>query len=367
MSLPGRAIANVPSRLLASQLDLHSAWSRVQERAGMPGVDGMPVRRFARSADLLLNRLTSRLARNEYTPLPLRVAELEKKNGSPRLLLVPSVADRIILSAAASWIAARLNPSFDAASFAYRSGLGVHDALRALAQLRSEGFVWILDADIRSFFDSISHTVLLARLRQWLGDSSPLVRWCELWIGAAVWDGERVGVMQCGVPQGSPLSPILANLYLDEFDEHIRRAKVRLIRYADDFLLLARTPFDLEHGRGVAEQALSSLGLELNAEKTHVTSFAQGFRFLGAEIRGSSILLPFEKRKTPRKPVYVAPVLPAALLRAWRSGSLRILPWTWQPHANSISEVARPATPRSPFLVALAGPPPMPLSRAPRR
>src|SRR5581483_4301662 len=126
------------------------------------------------------------------------------------------------------------------------------------------------------------------------------------WLASPVWDGEQLTCVTCGVPQGSPLSPILANFYLHEFDVRLRRARIHLVRYADDFLVLARSPFELDEQRETVEIALRDLQLSLSPEKTRTTTFDGFFRFLGAEIQGDNILLPFEKVKTPRAPHYVA-------------------------------------------------------------
>jgi group II intron reverse transcriptase/maturase len=319
---PSQAFAEVPARVLTAELDLAGAWERVQSKAGMAGSDGVSVARFARGAKAFLRGLENRLAANSYRALPLRVAEVPKKSGARRLLLVPAVRDRVVQSAAAQWLSARWNPEFDPASYAYRPGLGVADALRALAELRAAGFHWVLDADIRSFFDSIDHDLLLAKLARWLGRQSPFYGWLEQWIRAAVWDGAELSRLGRGVPQGSPLSPVLANYYLDAFDRRLRRAGVPLIRYADDFLVLARTPFELAEHRRTVENALAELELELSAEKTRTVTFEPGFRFLGAEVQGEAILLPFEKPKQPKKALWVAPPMPPALLRAFCEGHL---------------------------------------------
>ncbi len=348
------AIGEVPAAVLAGQFDLAGAWERVSAKSGMPGVDGIPVRLFARNAEAHLNALESRLARQTYRPDPLRAAELEKKNGSRRLLLVPSVGDRVLQTAVALWLGARWNPQFDPASFAYRPGLGVHDALQAVADMRDRDLRWVLDCDIRSFFDSIDHALLLGKLERWLGPASPLLDWLRNWIRGAVWDGETVSLLERGVPQGSPLSPLLANYYLDAFDARLRSAKLDFIRYADDFLVLARTPFDLAEARCLVESSLAELHLPLNEEKTRIISFASGFRFLGAEIRGEAILLPFAKKKVPKKPVWVAPVMPRQVLRTWRAGHLAPRPWAWIPHRIPAADGMGTSQPKSAWKVVLA-------------
>ncbi len=343
-------MAEVPGVVLATELDLRGAWERVHKKAGMPGADGVTTSRFGRSAETAFSNLEADLANGRYRPLPLRMAQLEKKaGGGLRLLLVPPVVDRVAQTAAAQWLGRKWNPAFDQASYAYRPGMGVRDALHRLGELRDQGFRWILDADLRSFFDSIDHDLLLARLRRCLGERSPMAGWIQSWIRATVWDGAELLCVERGVPQGSPLSPILANFYLHEFDARMRAAKMHLIRYADDFLLLARTPFELEEARTLAKDVLKDLNLELNDEKTRTVTFESCFRFLGAELQKDSILLPFEKRKEPKRPAYIAPVMPPALLRAFRAGDLKASrPLVWNGSAGRMRgpEPAPPAPPQ---------------------
>lgn len=329
--IAGSSIAEVPARVLAGQLNLDAVWTRVHDKHGMPGADGVSVSRFGRQARANLAALQSQLAGDRYQPLPLRMAEVEKKSGTTRLLLIPCVADRVVQSAVAQWLGARWNPAFDPNSFAYRPGVGVASALRALSSLRERGFHWVLDADIRSFFDSIDQNLLLEKLKRWLGAASPLLHWIEQWLVGPVWDGATLGVVRRGVPQGSPLSPLLSNYYLDDFDRRLRAAGIQFVRYADDFLVLARTPFDLAEARQKVEESLRDLNLTLSEEKTQTTTFEQWFRFLGAEIQGDSILLPFDKNKKSKSQVYVAPIMPPALLRAYRTGHLKAArPFEWK-------------------------------------
>lgn len=315
----------IPARILAAELDLEAAWVRVQEKSGMPGVDGIGARRFERCAPWMLREIETSLANEKYRCLPLRLAQIAKKNGGARVLLVPSVRDRVAQTAVAQWLSGRWNGNFHSCSFAYRPGLGVNDALLALAELREKGYRWVLDADIRSFFDSIEHSILFRLLTAKLGEASPaFLGWITQWVAGAVWTGSDLNRITCGVPQGSPLSPLLANCYLDGLDQSLSEAGIPFIRYADDFLLLARTPFDLSEARSVAEQALSGLGLFFNPDKTRTTSFERIFRFLGAEIRADGIFQPLRKKRVRCAPLYVAPIMPPALLRAWMAGVVEI-------------------------------------------
>ncbi len=307
----------VPDAVLALQLDLAGAWSRVLARAGMPGVDGVAVGSFCHRAAEHMSGLHGELASGTYRPLPLRLALLGKKHGGVRCLLVPSVRDRVVQTALAGWLSSRWNTEFDAASYAYRPGLGVHDALRALVSLRDRGYHWMLDADIRSFFDSIPHGRLIESVTKALPGAKGLIGWIDQVVGGVVWDGQGLSKVAVGVPQGSPLSPILANFFLDGFDKHLRAEGFALVRYADDFLVLASSPIDLARARSIVEEQLSGLGLALNIEKTRMTMFGEPLRFLGADVRGDGVWLPLPVSRPKAPSVFVAAPMPRALLRAY--------------------------------------------------
>lgn len=182
----GEGIAGAPARVIAAQLGWAAAWERVREKAGMPGVDGVSVSRFGRIAPAVMRVLEAQLGSGEYRALPLRLAEMQKKDGGARVLLVPAVRDRVVQTAAAMWLGRKWDETFDPASFAYRPGLGVHAALRCLRELHDRGCRWVFDADIRSCFDSIPHERLFARLDESLRITSPVAAWLRSWIAAPV-------------------------------------------------------------------------------------------------------------------------------------------------------------------------------------
>ena len=274
-------------RLLADDT-LALAWARVRSNGGGAGADGVTVEEFAGDALTRIARLRDQLRDGRYSPTPLLRIELPRPGREPRLLAVPPVRDRVLQSAAALVLTPLLDPQFEDESFAYRPGRSVRDAIERVVAARDEGFDHVVDADIHLFFDEIPHDALVQRLAALLPDGSllPLVR---QWLATPVQTASGCHRPLRGIAQGSPLSPLLANLYLDGFDEAITAvAGRRLVRYADDFLILCRDMESAEHALEDAALWLAGAGLELNFEKTRIATFAQGIGFLGVRFDGGS-------------------------------------------------------------------------------
>ncbi|EJW09347.1 CRISPR-associated protein Cas1 [Rhodovulum sp. PH10] len=252
---------------------LSEAWSRVLSNGGAAGGDGVPLARFLVNAPARIARLSAGLRDGSYAPGPLRRVDIPKKSGGTRPLAIPCVVDRIAQTAVMQALAPRLDEEFAESSFGYRLGRGVRDAVKRVAALRGKGHVYVVDADIAKFFESVPHDKLLERLAQSMTDG-PLMRLIGLWI-------EHGGARGRGLPQGSPLSPLLANLYLDRLDDAFAKRGAHIVRFADDFVILAESRHGAEGALVRAEKLLAEHGLSLNREKTRVTSFDQGFRFLG--------------------------------------------------------------------------------------
>ena len=252
---------------------LWEAWERVRSNNGAAGGDGLTVTRFGEDAATRVSRLSHALRTGKYRPGPSRRAFIPKPRGGTRPLDIPCVTDRIAQGAVAITLMPILEKEFEDSSFGYRRGRSVAQAVARIAAYRRDGYDWVVDGDIEHYFERIPHDRLIQRLEQQIDDSR-LVDIIALWLETHTHDGR-------GLPQGSPLSPLLANLYLDEIDERIASRGVRLVRFADDFVLLCKSP-------GIADGALTQIrdllgehGLELHPEKTRVVSFDKGFRFLG--------------------------------------------------------------------------------------
>jgi retron-type reverse transcriptase len=204
---------------------------------------------------------------------------------------------------------AATRPVFEAeledVSHAFRVGRSVRSAIHQIDQLRGEGYGWIVDADIDGFFDAIPLRPLLEKVRRLRLD--PYVAdLFELWARCEVYDGARVFVPERGIAQGSVVSPMLANLFLDELDENFALFGKKVVRYCDDFLVLCKRREETAEALELTDYLLAELELVLNRDKTLTTSFEQGFRFLGAIFLRDSIFLPFEAKKekpfTPQLP-----------------------------------------------------------------
>ena len=257
-----------------SPATLQEAWRRVLVRGGSPGSDGMTVETFALHAEQHLQRLARELAENRYQPYPPRWVEVPKRSGGVRRLAILCVRDRIVQLALHLVLSPIWDKRFAPCSYAYRPGRSALQAVAAVERARAMGKVWVVDADIESFFDSVPHAPLFALLRDWLPDEQvrQLVQMCVTATAPA--QGR-------GIAQGAPLSPLLANLYLHPFDEALSQGGYSLIRYADDFVILCATRPQAEEALKRAERLLNGLGLRLNASKTRIVHWDEGFTFLG--------------------------------------------------------------------------------------
>ena len=252
---------------------LARAWAKVWSNAGAAGGDGISPQSFFPMADRRIARLRRDLRNGSYRPGPLRRLEIPKPGGGLRPLAIPCVADRIAQTAAAEVLTPAFDEEFETASFGYRPGRSVEQAVQGISRARTEGFDWVVDADIERYFETIPHDALMARWHESVSEG-PLTQLVWTWITHA-------GPAGRGLAQGSPLSPLLANLYLDRLDEAFHGKATRLVRFADDFVILCRSEGDAERALGKAERVLSEHGLALNREKSRIVDFDRGFRFLG--------------------------------------------------------------------------------------
>ena len=282
----------------ASPATLAAAWSRVRRNAGVAGADGVSCRAFEHGARSHLARLRRDLLAGHYAPGPVRRVEIVKESGGTRPLAIPCVADRVVQTAVAFTLTPLLEPAMSPASFGYRPGLGVADAVARVVELRRENRIWVLESDIARFFETVPHPPLLALLEARAGDPR-LTEMVASWLDGA-------GAGGCGLLQGSPLSPLLANLYLDEVDHLLDSPDGRLVRYADDFVVLSRRKADAETAKERAAALLGERGLVLHPDKTRIGCFEDGFWFLGHYFIKNLVLRDLEHAPEAAPPVWEA-------------------------------------------------------------
>lgn len=262
---------------------LEIAWEQVRANKGAAGIDGQSIERFARTSDRYLSELSESLKNGSYRPEAVRRAEIPKPGGKKRPLGIPTVKDRIVQAAVKRVIEPIFEQEFLPTSYGFRPGRGCKDALREVDTLIKEGYTHVVDADLASYFDSIPKQRLLKRVADHISDGRILTL-LESWLQQDIVKGMERWTPTGGTPQGAVISPLLANIYLHPLDEHLHNQGYRMVRYADDFVILCRTNEQAHQALEEVQQWVAANALQLHPEKTHIGDCrekGQGFEFLG--------------------------------------------------------------------------------------
>ncbi|MDT0326993.1 CRISPR-associated endonuclease Cas1 [Nocardiopsis lambiniae] len=312
-------------RRVADSERLFAAWNEVRDNDLEDGVKSEQVREFERGALRNLTELSEQLAAGEYTPGPVVAIEVPKSSGGTRLLAIPAVRDRIVERAVLEVVEPFLDPVLSPWSFAYRSGLGVNDAIRALTRAREAGARWVVRADIEDCFERIPRWPVITRVRELVPDAELCLLLQHLVSRDAT--GPAAGRVRAGrrqgrgLHQGSALSPALTNLYLDAFDKVMLERGLQVLRYTDDFAIPADSRADAENALVVAGEMLDEWGLELNTDKSRIVSFDEGVVFLGRTVGAVHGAVEEDRVRPLEATVYVT--TPGALVRS-RGDRVRI-------------------------------------------
>jgi RNA-directed DNA polymerase len=262
---------------------LKVAWQKVKGNAGAAGVDGQSVKQFEVRAEMYLKELSIALERGTYRPMPVRRVEISKGGGKLRPLGIPVVKDRIVQTALKFVLEPIFEREFLKMSYGFRPGLGCKDALREVAGWLKEGYTFVVDADLRSYFDTIAHARLMERVKEQVSDGRVL-ELIEAFLHQDIVKEMERWTPVGGTPQGAVISPLLANIYLHALDCQMKQKGYRMVRYADDFVVLCRSAEQAQAALVEVKAWVEANGLSLNAEKTHVGDCrqeGQGFEFLG--------------------------------------------------------------------------------------
>jgi group II intron reverse transcriptase/maturase len=267
------------SRLIEQILapdNLRAAWEEVASNSGAAGVDDVTISRWRRNWEERLVELAQAVRGNTYTPSPLRRFSRPKRSGGYRHYAIPTVTDRVLQRAVLRVLDDRFERRFLDASYGYRPGRSIADAVRQIVVLRENGYRWVLDADIDECFDSLDNELAMAFFAQEVRDpiTRRLVRqWLEV--------GRRDPDLPKGIPLGSVISPLLCNVYLHRLDLRLTELGYRHVRYADDFCIFCENRNRARRAWADVEEILEDLRLQLEPQKTRIVSFDQGFEYLG--------------------------------------------------------------------------------------
>ena len=269
--------------------NLHDAWKRVKKNKGAAGVDGLTIDDYPVWIHQHWDNIHRGLQQGYYCPLPVKRVEIPKPNGGIRLLGIPSVHDRVIQQAITQVLQPLIDPDFSDHSHGFRPNRSAHDAVKSVQKGIKDGYDYAVDIDLSKFFDKVDHDLLMNRLGKWVADKQ-LLALIGKYLRTEVSVKGELEATRCGVPQGGPLSPLLANIMLDDLDRYLESKGYRFARYADDFVISVKSLEEGERIKAEVTAYLKTLKLPINTEKSQVVSRKQ-LNFLGFAFKGKKIVL----------------------------------------------------------------------------
>jgi len=267
---------------------LAASWEGVARNQGAAGVDGVSIERFAAHAERYLDELVAELQAGRHRPSAVRRMYIPKSGGGKRLLGIPTVKDRIVQGALKRVLEPIFEWEFRPESYGFRPGRGAKDALREVDAALKAGRHWVVDADLKGYFDNIPHDALMEEVQARISDGRVLAL-IDAYLKADILDGLEQWTPTGGTPQGAVISPLLANLYLHGLDCRMSERGYRIVRYADDFVILCRDETEARAALHEVQTWCAARRLTLHPDKTHIGDCrrsGEGFEFLGYRFEG---------------------------------------------------------------------------------
>jgi group II intron reverse transcriptase/maturase len=278
------------------RLNLHISYEKVKTHKGAGGIDGVSIEEFEKKLGENIEEIHRLLYEDKYTPSPVRRVYIPKPNGDRRPLGIPTIRDRVVQQALLNRMEKIFESKFKDCSYGFRPGRSTLEAISKVEEYLKAGNCWVVEIDIEKFFDTVNHELLIDFVNEEIADGRVL-RLIRAFLKAGVMEEAQILKQERGTPQGGVISPILANIYLHMYDEMMMQGGYKIVRYADDVVILCQSREEAEEALRRTEDILEGkLGLKLNKEKTKVVHKKQSFEFLGYAF-GSG----YSDYKIPRK------------------------------------------------------------------
>lgn len=264
---------------------LEEGFKKVKSSKGAPGIDGQSIKDFAENLEMNIANLVKELREKKYQPHPVKQVEIPKLGGGTRKLGIPTVRDRVVQQALLNILQPIFDPHFHPSSYGYRPGRSCHQAIeKAALYAQKYELRHVVDMDLSKCFDTLDHEIIMNQFRKQIADGS-ILNLLRLFLTSGTMTGEGWQSTSLGSPQGGVISPLIANVYLDAFDQEMKKRGHRIVRYADDILIFCRSKSAAGNVLKQATKLLErGLKLKVNESKTHIAESKEGIDFLGVTI-----------------------------------------------------------------------------------
>jgi len=277
-----------------SHPNLLEAFEKIKRNKGgkTSGIDGISVKKYKKHLRENLCQIHDELRTNTYEPQPVKRVYIDKADGSKRPLGIPTVKDRVVQQALLNVLQPIFEPDFHPSSYGYRPSRSAHHAIaKAERFTRYYGLEHVVDMDLSKCFDTLDHQLIISSVNERVSDGKVL-KLIESFLKTGIFDKGQFEPTSKGSPQGGIISPLLTNIYLNKFDQHMKTLGIRIVRYADDILIFANSKSEAGRYRAIATSYLEGeLKLTVNKEKTHLTNLDKGIPYLGFNIKNMGVLV----------------------------------------------------------------------------